>query len=404
MIIETAGIENAQEILDLQKLAYQEEAELYGDYSIPPLTQTLEQIQDECSHQVFLRAIEDGKIIGSVRAFLHEGTCYIGRLIVHPDYQNQGIGTRLMQEIERAFPQARRYELFTGERSARNLHLYHKLGYTEFRKQALNEKVTLVFMEKLKEPEQITPPSYQLPKAKIISLTFDALLGRRRSLREDVRQIVAGMQPPACVLGQEFIPQQGPCLLACNHYYRPGLGIWWPAMVITAALPCETHWVMTGAWTYPDPLRERFLRPVIAWAFGKVSQVYGLTAMPPMPPNPREQQERTQAVRRLVSYVRATPQAVVAMAPEGGDTLTGLLGWPPSGVGRLIAHLHQLGLALIPVGIHEQEGQIQVRFGPPAPLELPVGLPSAEFDRAISRQVMGAIARQLPEAMRGEFA
>jgi ribosomal protein S18 acetylase RimI-like enzyme len=146
--IEIARVEDAPEILALQKLAYREEAELYDDWAIPPLIQTLEQLQVDFGGQVFLKAVEEDRLIGSVRAYQQEGTCYIGRLIVHPDFQGRGIGTRLMQEIEAAFPQARRYELFTGERSTRNLHLYHKLGYIEFRRQALSEKVTLVLMEK----------------------------------------------------------------------------------------------------------------------------------------------------------------------------------------------------------------------------------------------------------------
>jgi len=44
MIIEPASIEDASEILSLQKVCYQSEAEIYRDYNIPPLIQTLEEI------------------------------------------------------------------------------------------------------------------------------------------------------------------------------------------------------------------------------------------------------------------------------------------------------------------------------------------------------------------------
>jgi 2-aminoadipate transaminase len=44
MRIDRATVEDAKEILDLQKLAYQSEAEIYNDYTIPPLTQTLEEM------------------------------------------------------------------------------------------------------------------------------------------------------------------------------------------------------------------------------------------------------------------------------------------------------------------------------------------------------------------------
>jgi hypothetical protein len=53
-----------------------------------------------------------------------------------------------MNEIENAFGSAKRFELFTGNRSERNIHLYRKLGYRIFRSEELTEDVTLVFMEK----------------------------------------------------------------------------------------------------------------------------------------------------------------------------------------------------------------------------------------------------------------
>ncbi len=148
LIIEPANIEELAEILSLQKLAYRSEAELYNDYTIPPLTQTLAEVKIEFENQLFLKASVNGKIVGSVRAYLEQGTCFIGKLIVHPDFQNRGIGTRLMHEIEERFAQAERYELFTGYQSERNLHLYHKLGYKAFRSERATDKVNIVFMEK----------------------------------------------------------------------------------------------------------------------------------------------------------------------------------------------------------------------------------------------------------------
>jgi phosphoribosylanthranilate isomerase len=144
----TASREDLPEILALQKLAYRSEAELNDDFDIPPLRQTLEEIQIEFRQRVFLKTVVDGRIVGSVRAYLDEGVCYIARLIVHPDYQNRGIGSRLMAEVEARFSDARRFELFTSERSTRNLYLYHKLGYRDFRTEPLSDKVTLIYLEK----------------------------------------------------------------------------------------------------------------------------------------------------------------------------------------------------------------------------------------------------------------
>ncbi|MBT8354522.1 MAG: GNAT family N-acetyltransferase [Desulfofustis sp.] len=81
---------------------------------------------------MILKAMSDGRIVGSVRAYAKEGVCHIGRLVVEPTYQNKGLGSRLLNAIEARFPAATRFELFTGERSKKSLYLYHKAGYEIF--------------------------------------------------------------------------------------------------------------------------------------------------------------------------------------------------------------------------------------------------------------------------------
>lgn len=63
-----ASISDAVEILELQKVAYQREAVLYDDRTIPPLTQTLNQIKEAFDSMIFLKACASARIIGSVRA------------------------------------------------------------------------------------------------------------------------------------------------------------------------------------------------------------------------------------------------------------------------------------------------------------------------------------------------
>jgi len=154
VIVQLARPTDAAEILELQKLAYHGEATIYNEFGIPPLTQTLDGMRADLDRQTCLKAIvDDGssgcRIVGSVRAYLDEGTCYIRRLIVHPDLQNQGIGTRLMHEIEHFFRHAARFELFTGHLSQRNLYLYRKLGYRPFKQERISDALTLVYLEKL---------------------------------------------------------------------------------------------------------------------------------------------------------------------------------------------------------------------------------------------------------------
>ena len=64
MIIEKAKEMDAEEILTLQRLCYIGEAEIYSDYTIPPLIQTLDEIKAEFKNYYFLKAVDDGKTIG----------------------------------------------------------------------------------------------------------------------------------------------------------------------------------------------------------------------------------------------------------------------------------------------------------------------------------------------------
>jgi ribosomal protein S18 acetylase RimI-like enzyme len=147
-MIERAELSDAEEILSLQKLAYKSEAEIYNDFTIPPLLQTLEEIKKDFENQIVLKATLNAKIRGSVRAFARGETCYIGRLIVHPDFQNQGFGTKLMNKIEEIFEESKRFELFTGHKSEKNLYLYQKLGYKVFKTVKANDQLDIVYLEK----------------------------------------------------------------------------------------------------------------------------------------------------------------------------------------------------------------------------------------------------------------
>ena len=153
IVIEKATVENAEEVLELQKMAYLSEAELIDDYTIQPLKQTMDEILSEFKHQNIFKVEFDGRIIGSVRTYVKSGTCYIGKLIVHPDYQGKGIGTKLLLEAEKQVSDVERYELFTGQKSQMNLHFYGKNGYAVFHKKKISEKLTLVFMEKINADE-----------------------------------------------------------------------------------------------------------------------------------------------------------------------------------------------------------------------------------------------------------
>ena len=147
--IEKAQENDLQEILALQYIAYQSEARLFNSTDIPPLKQTIDEVRNEFDNGIFLKAVdESGNIIGSVRAYEKDNTVYIGKLMVQPNMQKKGLGTKLLLEIEKQYPN-KRYELFTSTKSISNIRLYEKFGYKIFRKEAVSQELEFVYLEKI---------------------------------------------------------------------------------------------------------------------------------------------------------------------------------------------------------------------------------------------------------------
>ncbi|MFG2906561.1 GNAT family N-acetyltransferase [Kitasatospora sp. NPDC048286] len=152
VIISAAEAEDAEQILKLQYLGYQPEAELYGDWAIEPLTQSLESLRAELSEQHFLVARLGDEVVGTVRGRVGaDGVARIGRLVVHPRMQRHGLGGRLLDALERRIAQdgpVSAYRLFTGHRSLGNLRLYARQGYRQTEVEQVNSRLSFVHLEK----------------------------------------------------------------------------------------------------------------------------------------------------------------------------------------------------------------------------------------------------------------
>jgi ribosomal protein S18 acetylase RimI-like enzyme len=153
--ISAAAEADAEHILKLQYLCYQTEAELYGDYGIEPLTQSLADLRAELTQGPALVARLGDEVVASVRARIDDtGTARIAKLIVHPRMQRHGLGGRLLDAIEARFagdPAAKRFQLFTGHRSESNLRLYRSRGYAPVSRDQVGPRLTVVTLEKESE-------------------------------------------------------------------------------------------------------------------------------------------------------------------------------------------------------------------------------------------------------------
>jgi GNAT superfamily N-acetyltransferase len=137
----------AGELLTLQRAAYVTEAQLYDDVRLPPLVQTLDELVGELATSTCLAAVAGTRLVGAVRSRERDGVLHVGRLVVAPDRQGQGIGTRLLLAAEQAtaLPRA---TLFTGARSSANLRLFRRHGYVESARDQVRPGLELVHLTK----------------------------------------------------------------------------------------------------------------------------------------------------------------------------------------------------------------------------------------------------------------
>jgi len=72
----------------------------------------------------------DGRLVGAIRAEVHEQVCHLSLLMVAPDLQGQGLGRFLLEYAEGHAPaEVTTYQLFTGADNEANLRRYRRAGY-----------------------------------------------------------------------------------------------------------------------------------------------------------------------------------------------------------------------------------------------------------------------------------
>ncbi|SDR98743.1 tRNA (guanosine(37)-N1)-methyltransferase TrmD [Microlunatus soli] len=134
--IERASAEDAGEIVTVQRAAFVSEALANKTLALPAFTQTVDEVRTSLADAVVLvarqgsSAVHRGRVIGSVLGRLTDDDAwYIGRLVVAPDRQGEGIGGRLLRAIEEAAPaECRTIRLVTGSEGP-NSSFYSRHGY-----------------------------------------------------------------------------------------------------------------------------------------------------------------------------------------------------------------------------------------------------------------------------------
>jgi ribosomal protein S18 acetylase RimI-like enzyme len=133
-------------VVALQRAGYAVEAELIGAPSLPPLTETPEQLR--ASGETFLGATDGGTLLGAV-SYKRDGTTVdIHRLVVDPGAFRRGIATALLDALERREADATHWTVGTGAANLPARSLYERRGFAVAEERIVPGGVTWVRLDR----------------------------------------------------------------------------------------------------------------------------------------------------------------------------------------------------------------------------------------------------------------
>ncbi|MBE2997274.1 GNAT family N-acetyltransferase [Nocardiopsis sp. HNM0947] len=154
LTLRPAGPDDAGELFTLQRAAFVDEAQAFGDPFTLPLTESLDRVRTLLGDPdtLVLCAVAGARMAGSVRLrFLGPGAV-LSRLAVAPDLRGLGIARRLLEEAEeraRAHdPAPTSLTLSAGAHDPAQMRLYRSLGLAETSRERIADHLVMVHMRK----------------------------------------------------------------------------------------------------------------------------------------------------------------------------------------------------------------------------------------------------------------
>lgn len=136
----------AHQIHTLQRASYTIESQRIGYPDLPPLRETIENLQQ--LGQQFLVFREAEQFVGTVSYVRAGETLEICRLVVSPSHFRQGIARKLLEAVETIQPGIRQITVSTAEKNLPAVTLYEKHGYQVAQRTVLNDGLVLVELHK----------------------------------------------------------------------------------------------------------------------------------------------------------------------------------------------------------------------------------------------------------------
>lgn len=152
LVIRRTILEEAEEILSVQKKAFKDDLEKYKDFDTNPGNEPIKRLLYKIKKNIHYTVLINDTIIGAAEIRIYqEVECYINRIFLLPNYQGQGLGTHIMNYFEKNYPNVKKWTLCSPHKNYSSHIFYEKLGYKKVGEHKVTELLSLV--DYLKEIE-----------------------------------------------------------------------------------------------------------------------------------------------------------------------------------------------------------------------------------------------------------
>lgn len=136
-------------IFQMQKAAYKIESKILHVKSLPPLSETLQDIENS-TDEVFIGLI-DSLPVGAIFLEKSNNVIIISKLIVAPEYFRQGIAKGLLNYCLTTYPNTN-FQVETGVKNNPALQLYRSLRFQVFSETILESNLKILKLERSPYP------------------------------------------------------------------------------------------------------------------------------------------------------------------------------------------------------------------------------------------------------------
>jgi ribosomal protein S18 acetylase RimI-like enzyme len=139
----------AGEVLQVQIPAYQAEADIIGYQEIPPLSDTVETLQN-CGETFY--GYFDPFLVGVISYKIEQQMLDIHRVVVHPHFFRRGIGRAMVRFLLHTYQdKVNGFIVRTAQKNTPAIKLYQQLGFREIKRIMTADHLELVVLFVLSE-------------------------------------------------------------------------------------------------------------------------------------------------------------------------------------------------------------------------------------------------------------